>query len=144
MKKLKYILLGGLFALGMTACDDYLDVNTDPDNPTAETATPEVRLTWIQNFFEYAWSSASMRSSQITGVLTQTSTSSANGALAKWDPLQSSATTPYQNWYIGAAVNIEPLIVAAEAVGANHYVGAAYTIKAMGFMMMLDLFGEIP
>ena len=144
MKKLKYILLGGLFALGMTACDDYLDVNTDPDNPTAETATPEVRLTWIQNFFEYAWSSASMRSSQITGVLTQTSTTSANGLLAKWDPAQSSATTPYQNWYIGAAVNIDPLIVAAEAVGANHYVGAAYTIKAMGFMMMLDLFGEIP
>ncbi|MBE6287048.1 MAG: SusD/RagB family nutrient-binding outer membrane lipoprotein [Mediterranea massiliensis] len=144
MKSLKYLLLSGLLAFGMTSCEDYLDVNTDPDNPTSDTATPEVRLTWIQDFFEYAYASAGQRCSQITGILTQTSTTSANGLMSKWDPDTRSGTTPYQNWYIGAAVNIDPLIKAAEAVGANHYIGCAYTIKALGFMMMLDLFGETP
>ena len=41
-------------------------------------------------------------------------------------------------------MNIDPLIEKAEAEGAYHYEGAAYCIKAMGFMMMLDLHGELP
>lgn len=144
MKKFKYILLSGLLAMGMTSCEDYLDVNTDPDNPNSTSATADVRLSWIENYFDYAWSSAAMRTSQIYGVLTQTGTASANGYMAKWDPLQSSATTSYQNWFIGAAVNIDPMIETALASGANHYVGAGYIIKAMGFMLMEDLYGEIP
>ena len=43
-----------------------------------------------------------------------------------------------------AGVNIDPLIEKAETEGAYHYEGAAYCIKAMGFMMMLDLHGELP
>lgn len=36
------------------------------------------------------------------------------------------------------------MIEKAETEGAYHYEGAAYCIKAMGFMMMLDLHGELP
>ncbi len=144
MKKIKYLILSGFIALGMVSCDDYLDVNTDPDSPSSDSATPEVRLPWIQNYFDYAWGTACMRTACIAGTLTQTSTTSANGYLAKWDPLQSSSTTIYQNFYLGAGVNCQPLIDAAVAQEAYHYAGAACVIYAMGFMMMLDLYGEIP
>jgi hypothetical protein len=36
------------------------------------------------------------------------------------------------------------MIVKAEETNAFHYVGAGYCILAMGFMMMLDLHGELP
>lgn len=144
MKKLKYIVLSLAFTLGTASCDDYLDVNTDPDNPVSESVTPQLRLTWIQNYYTYAWGTACMRTNTIAGILTQVYGTSANNLLSSWNPAQSSCTTIYQNFYLGSGVNIDPLIAKAETLGAYHYEGAAYCIKAMGFMMMLDLHGELP
>jgi len=36
------------------------------------------------------------------------------------------------------------MIAAAEQTGAYHYIGAAHTIHAMGYMLMADLYGEMP
>lgn len=144
MKKLKYIALSLALVLGTSSCEDYLDVNNDPDNPVSESVSPQLRLSWIQNYYTYAWGTASMRTSTIAGIMTQVYGTSANNLLSSWNPAQSSCTTVYQNFYLGAGVNIDPLIAKAEELGAYHYAGAAYCIKAMGFMMMLDLHGELP
>lgn len=144
MKKLIHIAFGLALVFGMSSCEDYLDVNTDPDNPVSETVSPQLRLPWIQNYYAYAWGTASMRTNTIAGIMTQTGGTAANSLLSSWNPAQSSCTTIYQNFYLGAGVNIDPLIEKAEAEGAYHYEGAAYCIKAMGFMMMLDLHGELP
>lgn len=144
MKKLKYIALSLAFILGTASCDDYLDVNTDPDNPISEQVSPQLRLTWIQNYYTYAWGTACMRTNTIAGLMTQVYGTSANNLLSSWNPAQSSCTTIYQNLYLGAGVNIDPLIAKADELGAYHYEAAAYCIKAMGFMMMLDLHGELP
>ncbi|MFZ2286667.1 MAG: SusD/RagB family nutrient-binding outer membrane lipoprotein [Bacteroidales bacterium] len=144
MKKILYITITLAFLLGSSSCEKWLDINVDPDNPNDLSATPEIRLPWIQHYYMYAWGTANMRTSTIAGILTQTSTTASNGRLAAWNPLQASCTTIYQNWFLGAAVNLNPLISKAEEAGAYHYIGAAYCIKAMGFMMMLDLHGEMP
>lgn len=144
MKKFKYIALSMALVFGMSSCNEYLDVNTDMDNPTSTSATVNTRLPWIQNYFAYAWGTAGMRSCTAAGLLTQTSTTSGNGLIAAWNPTQGICTTVYQNWYIGAGVNIDPMIEKAKENGAYSYMGAGYCIKAMGFMMMLDLHGELP
>ena len=144
MKKILYITLTLALFLGSSSCDKWLDVNIDPDNPNDLSATPDVRLPWIQHYYMYAMGTANMRTSTIAGLLTQTSTTSANGLLAAWNPIQSSCTTVYQNWFLGAAVNINPLITKAEETGSYQYMGAAYCIRAMGFLMMLDIHGEMP
>jgi hypothetical protein len=144
MKKILYITLSLIFLLGSSSCDKWLDVNVDPDSPNDASATPEIRLPWIQHYYMYAWGTANTRSSYCDGIMTYVSSTSANSRLAAWNPLQSSCTTIYQNWFLGAAVNINPLIEKAEAAGAYHYLGAAYCIKAMGFMLMLDIHGEMP
>ena len=36
MKKLIHIALGLALVFGMSSCEDYLDVNTDPDNPVSK------------------------------------------------------------------------------------------------------------
>ena len=143
MKKIIYISFIAL-SLGLVSCSDWLNVNSDPDNPTSESATANIRLPFIQNYFGYAWGTAGMRVCTIAGILTQTSATSGNGLLASWNPAQSSCTTVYQNWYVGAAVNIDPMIKKASESGAYYYMGAGYCIKAMGTMMMLDLHGELP
>ena len=143
MKKLLYITLSLLF-ISISSCEKWLDVNVDPNNPSDASATANIRLPWIQHYYMYALGTANMRTSTIAGILTQTSTTSANGLLAAWNPIQSSCTTIYQNWFLGAAVNLNPLISKAEESGAYHYMGAAYCIRAMGFMMMLDIHGEMP
>lgn len=144
MKRIIYPILCMAFFLGVTSCDDYLDINTDPDNPISEAATVDLRLPWIQHYYSYAWGTAGMRASTIMGLMTQTNSTASNSRLAAWNPSQASCTTVYQNWYVGAAVNVEGLIKKGLETNEYHYVGAAYCIKAMGFMMMLDLHGELP
>jgi hypothetical protein len=144
MKKLIFLTLCIFLLSGLDSCKKWLDVNVDPNNPSDASATVNIRLPWIQYYYMYAIGTANMRASTVAGLLTQTSTTSANGLLAAWNPLQSSCTTIYQNWFLGAAVNLIPLIAKAEETGAYHYIGAAYCIRAMGFMMMLDFHGEIP
>lgn len=144
MKKIIYITLSLMFLLGSSSCEKWLDVNVDPDNPNDLSATPEIRLPWIQHYYMYAWGTANMRTNTIAGIITQNSATNNNGRLAAWNPLQGSCTTVYQNWFLGAAVNLKPLMERAEESGAYHYLGAAYCIRAMGFMMMLDLHGEMP
>lgn len=145
MKKIIYLITCMTIVFSLSSCNDYLNINTDPDNPISESATVDIRLPWIQNYYAYALGTAGMRSNTIMGLLTQTfSESGSNSRLAAWNPLQSSSTTIYQNWYIGAGVNVGPMIAKGEENEEYHYVGAGYCIKAMGFMMMLDIYGELP
>jgi hypothetical protein len=144
MKKIIFLTLCIFLLSGLNSCKKWLDVNVDPNNPSDASATVNIRLPWIQYYYMYALGTANMRASTIAGLLTQTSTTSANGLLAAWNPLQSSCTTIYQNWFLGAAVNLNPMIAKAEETNAYHYMAAAYCLRAMGFMMMLDFHGEIP
>ena len=50
----------------------------------------------------------------------------------------------YQTWFVGAAANIPDIINRAQEEGAYHYEAAALVIKSMGYMMMADLYGEMP
>ncbi|GAB1375068.1 hypothetical protein MASR1M46_19570 [Bacteroidales bacterium] len=110
MKKILHIILGLIIVVSFTSCNKWLDVNVDPDNPTDKSATPVNRLPWIQHYYGYAHGTANMRTTTIAGILTQSSATAANGLLAAWNPAQSSATTIYQNWFLGAGVNIGPMI----------------------------------
>ncbi len=145
MKKLFYITLSLILMLGATSCEKWLDVNTNPNSPNNESATVEIRLPWIQYYYSYAYGSASVRGSAFAHVITHVTRT--NGGITLntlWDQSVSPSTTPYQNWFIGAACNIPDLIKRAEKDGAYHYIGVAHIIKAMGSVMMADLYGEMP
>ena len=129
MKKLLYITL---------------DVNTNPDNPNNLSATVDVRLPWIQYYYMYAWGTTNARINGAAQIITGTSRTSTVGRLSLWNPYQSASVTMYQNWFVGSAANIPDIINRAQQEGAYHYEAAALVIKSMGYMMMADLFGEIP
>lgn len=144
MKKVLYITLSLVLLLCFTSCSKWLDVNVDPDNPSNASATVEVRLPWIQYYYMYAWGTANTRTNAISQIIAGTSRTGTVGLQGNWDPAQGVATTVYQNWFLGAACNIPDLLTKAEEEEAWHYMGAALIVKAMGYVMMADLYGEMP
>ena len=143
MKLFKSIILCGLgvIALSLTSCNDWLDVNTDPDSPNNKSALVENRLPWIERWFMYEHGIVNMRTSCNIGVFYSTT-----GSLGcpDWEFGGGSTTTPYQSWFVGCACNLPDIIEKAQKDGATHYEGVAELIYAYGFMDMLDLYGEMP
>ncbi|MBN9298311.1 MAG: SusD/RagB family nutrient-binding outer membrane lipoprotein [Filimonas sp.] len=145
MKKIAYILLGATLLGGFSSCKKWLDVNTNPDTGSNTVASVDTRLSGMQHYFLYGYGTAGTRSALITGALTRSyAPANTHNQLAAWDPIIGSATTPYQYWFVGCAPNIQDLIDKATAEQAWYYVGAAKLLRAMGFMLMVDWYGEMP
>ena len=146
MKLLKSIILGvaGATMLSMTSCNDWLDVNDNPDTPSQAKVKVTTMLPWIQYHVAYAYAAQGYRSQFICQALTATSRVSRDGCSAQWEATASMCTTPYQQFFVGAGPNIEQMYKMAMESGAYHYAAAAKIMKSYGFALMADMYGEMP
>lgn len=144
IKRIVYIITGLALAFGFSSCQDWLDVNDDPSSAGNTLPTPDLRLRSIQMQFVDPYESAGTRASWITQNITKVPANNNNDKIQRWDCPLASTTWPYQAWFVYCASNLQPLIEKATAEKAWHYVGAAELIHAWGFMLMLDLYGEMP
>ncbi|MDD2294025.1 MAG: SusD/RagB family nutrient-binding outer membrane lipoprotein [Bacteroidales bacterium] len=146
MKFIKSIILCGLclMTLSLTSCNEWLNVNTDPENPSSESATYQTRLAHIEFYTNSAVQFAAWRSSMSMGDWTRYYNGSTYWHMSYWNAQQGACTTSYQWWFVGAACNIEDMYNKAVAAEAWHYAGVAKVIRAYGFMLMTDLYGEMP
>lgn len=146
MKYFKSILLSGVCLLGLslTSCDEWLDVNNDPENPTSDTAPYQSRLAHIEFYTNSATQFAAWRSSMSMGDWTKNYGGSTYWHMSYWYPTSSVVTSPYQWWFCGASCNVEDMYTKAMEAEAWHYAGVAKIINAYGFMLMTDLYGEMP
>jgi len=142
MKKLTYIILGCVLVSGLTSCKKWLDVNSDPDNPNNTTVSVQNRLPWIEHFYQYTSGVTNFRSAALAGVYY--SNSASGNALSTTWTAHTGNTTPYQTWFVEVASNLNDLYNKAQAQGAYHYMAAADVFHALGFMQMLDVYGEMP
>lgn len=143
MKNLAYIF-GALLMLNLSSCSKWLDINDNPSQANEDVPSPDLRLRSIQMQFVDAYESSGTRASWMTQNITKISGATNNDLIARWDFPLASTTWPYQAWFVYTAGNLDPMIRKATAEEAWHYVGAAQLIHAWGFMLMLDLYGEIP
>lgn len=144
MKKILYFSLIVVTLLATSCKQSWLDINEDPNNPSNTVASVDSRLAWIQHHYLYAQMSAGTRASYVTQQLTYINSTAANSVLAGWNPVSGTVTLPYQWFFVVAAANFKDLEDKAIAEQAWHYVGAVKAIKAMGFMLMTDWYGEMP
>jgi hypothetical protein len=142
MSNLKYIILGSLLALSSTSCKKWLDVNTDQSNPSNATAAEQNRLPWIQHFYCYSAGVTNFRTAAQAGIYYSV-TASANAFSTTWTA-STGNITPYQTWFVEVASNLNDLYSSAQKKGAWHYMAAADVFHALGFMQMLDVYGEMP
>ena len=144
MKSLKYMMAAGcLLTLGLSSCSDFLDVNVDPDKPNNTTAEVANRVPWIQRMFMYSAGITNYRTSMSAGVLYSTSGTHGPAAVT-WNFAPGTTTSSYQTWFVETAANLNDLYNKAKAENAYHYMAVADIYHALGFMQMLDLYGEIP
>jgi len=143
MKIFKYIILGGLLVLGAASCKKWLNVNTDPDNPNNQSVLSQNRLPWIEHFYQYTAGVTNYRASCMTGVY-YSNNANANTFSTTWQCTNLNSTTSYQTFFVEVSSNLVDMYNSAQKIGAYHYMAAADVFTALGFMEMLDLYGEMP
>ena len=144
MKYIKSILMAFVCVVALASCSEWLDVNVDPENPSAESALFQNRLAHIEFYTNSATQFAGWRSTMSMGDWTRYNGGGNYWYMSYWRPVSGAVTTAYQWWFVGAACNIEDMYNKAEAAEAWHYCGVAKIIRAYGFMLMTDLHGEMP
>lgn len=143
MKNLKYLILVCIVILGLTSCKKWLDVNTDPDSPNNQSVLIENRLPWIEHFYMYSSGVANYRTACQAGVYYSIA-GTQNTFTTTWQCSSGNSTTPYQTWFVAVSSNIPDMYNSAQKKGAYHYMAAADVFEALGFMQMLDIYGEMP
>jgi len=147
MKLLKSIIICGLglaATMQLASCNDWLDVNTDPDNPSAESTTYDQRLAHIEFYTNSAIQFGAWRTTMAMGDWTRNYSGGNYWHVSYWYPVIGQVTTSYQWWFVGAYANVPDMIEKAHAAGHYQYEAVGYIIKAYGFMAMTDLYGEMP
>ena len=146
MKLRKSIILCGLAAaaLSMTSCNDWLDVNNDPNTPTSADASYANRMTYMQHYSLASYMIPSSNSAYYCGQLA-TITGSQQPAAMNWNLGGANRANNAQQWFlVPVGGNLPDLYNSAMNDGAYHYAAVACYFKAFGFMTMTDLFGEAP
>ena len=113
------------------------------DNPNNQSVLVQNRLPWIEHFYQYTSGVTNFRTSCQAGVFYSTS-ASPNTFSTTWQCATGNVTTPYQTWFVEVSSNVIDMYNTAQKQGAYHYMAAADVFHALGFMEMLDLYGEMP
>jgi hypothetical protein len=143
MKNIKYIIAGSLLVLGFNSCKKFLDVNTDKDNPNNQSVSVQNRLPWIEHFYQYSAGVTNYRTSCQSGVY-YTNSANPNTFSTTWQCTNANSTTSYQTFFVEVSSNLVDMYNSAQKIGAYHYMAAADVFHALGYMEMLDLYGEMP
>lgn len=144
MKLNKSIILGAAGVMMLSSCNDWLDVNVDPNNPSDQSAEYFQRLAWVEYYANQTYQTAAEIANYACGDMGTASRTHARGRFSQWLMGPGRSQTCYQSWYNGAGPNINPLIEKASEAGAWHYAGAAYLLKAYGNAVLNDCIGEYP
>ncbi|MDB5268735.1 MAG: hypothetical protein JWP58_1775 [Hymenobacter sp.] len=138
----RYIIgLGLLLSTGaLTACEKFLDVNNNPNNPVVSTPNfllPGIIANGIQTQMFTA-----LRTPYITQYVVSRTANSGGNDQYFFTNAQSTNTFNYS--YFQAGGNIPTLQKAAEAEGSVYYIGAGKIMQAMILAHATDMLGDIP
>lgn len=144
MKFFKVLMIAGVAALSMTSCNDWLDVNNDPNTPTSADASLNARCVFMQHYSIASYMIPSSNTAYYCGQLATATGAQQTGAM-NWNLGASNRANNAQQWFlVPVGGNLPDLYNQAMEQGAYHYAAMACYMKAFGFMNMTDLFGEAP
>ncbi len=146
MKLFKSILVSGLViaAFSAVSCSKWLDVNTDPENPTLDAAEYQLELAHCEFYTNSATQFAAWRTGMAMGDWTRYNGGGNYWHVSYWYPVDGQVTTPYQWFFVGAGPTLKDIYAKAMAAENWHYAGVAQALLAYGYMLMTDLYGEMP
>lgn len=134
IKTHKYLFIATLVM--MVSCDDYLDINEDPNNPTEAPISGLL----VNSTYETAQNTYRMGSisSNYVQYLASPNPASASDIMERLD-----YSGTWSNMY-NVMTDLSDMISQAEETGANHYQGVGQILMALNLGMTVDAWGEIP
>lgn len=131
-----YIFLLIVLMIFATGCEDYLDINEDPNNPT------QVSMSSLLAYTSFETGDNVQNIGSATSFYVQHLAS----------PNQASATDIHDNvaydqtWFelYDVMTDLSDLEILAEELGATDYLGVAKILKAFSLGLTIDMWGDIP
>ena len=133
-----YVLL--LVAMSSTACDKYLDVDTDVDNPT--TAALDQLLPNIERTITQIGDSNNFLAEILQVYTHQLVSRSEQDQYGAQSP-NTNMNNDWNNVYLGLT-DIETLISQAQISGDRVYLGIGQALKAYVASVAVDVWGDVP
>ena len=118
-----------------SSCSDFVDINTDPNNPTKPTLSlllPATQMS-LAGYFNGVNAGGSSAMQHF-----------ASGALNRWNQSGTSFSTPWSGFYTATIPDLETIIREGTAQEAWGYVAIAKLEKAYLYSVMVDLWGDVP
>src|SRR6218665_939403 len=154
----KKILFGFLILSSLQSCDDYLDVNTDPNNPSSEVVNPEIVLAATQ---VYTYSVLAGSSVPDNPAITQDNMNQlGNLMMNNWTRDVGASNSSYyfnehtynvtSDFYSGIweilylRTSNYTFIQNTTKPGYDNYIAIAKILKSFYFQYLVDLYGDIP
>lgn len=143
MKKRSLILLFLSFSLAFTACESYLDINTDPNYPT--TSSNELLLpSAIAGTASRLGSSLQLIGSFWCQHYTQNNSSNQYNTDVTYDIKTSSYNAVWSAAYAGALKDLQTIIVVSEKSKQWNYYLPAKVLTAFNYHFLVDFYETIP
>lgn len=141
MKKTGEAILVGLLTLSTVACEDFLDVNQNPNGP--ETVTANLYLPPMIHWLV----SSPQFDGRFVGRYTQqwflTGTALSTWDRMGYDPGSDNGAQQWRDVYWSLGQNLVDMMTKAEAEQRWDLLGVGYILKAWGWQVLTDLHGEI-
>jgi hypothetical protein len=141
MKKYRGAMLVGMLALSATSCDDFLNVNVNPNGPQTVSANLYLApmLHWMVTSPTFDGRFVGRYTQQWTFATTSLSTWDRMG----YDPSSDNGAQQWRDVYWTLGQNLVDMINIAEAEERWDLLGVGYILKAWGWQVTTDLHGEI-
>lgn len=120
----------------LISCDDYLDINDDPNNPT----DAPISALMVNSTLETAQNIYRM-GSITTNYVQHLASPNPGSASDIMEPTNHSGT--WAAMY-RAMTDLSDMIMKAEETGANHYAGVGQILTALHLAMVVDAWGNVP
>jgi hypothetical protein len=145
MKKILMIAKKPLFALvvmlGVAGCSDFLDINTDPNNPL-DSRLDQILPTTQTVIFE-GLGNGSGGMSDLTSQYIHHTVQRVNSNFYFFAGNEFNIASAWPNLYAGALMDLNVMINKANERESWHYLGIAQILKAYAYSQMVDMWGKV-
>lgn len=143
MKSRIYKILYVVIILNILSCDDFLNINEDPNNP--KEVPVNLLLPSVQVDMAGALGSASGGLSS-TAMTYMHQIVQREGSLNDYGILGDDfgVITPWNVLYTRSLMDIEGIIAQSAEIEAPHYAGIAKILKAYIYSVLVDVYGDVP
>lgn len=147
--KLKNILVGTVAAItgiaSLSSCNNYLDVNDNPNYPTSASLSTLMPSVCATTFAQFGLQ-GTLLGNLWTQFVTQGNSTNQYNTYANYTILNTDAVTAsiWRNAYSNTLLDDQTMIASAETQGAWNYWVIGKILMAYNYLMLTDLYGDIP